>query len=110
MSGQDLMQELQDKIHLLDSALQQLGNRGRTAAQAEQDYRVERAKHTLILRDKGIPATLIQDLCRGEPTIARLKFEWDVALVSYNAAQESINGYKLQIRVLESTIEREWKG
>ena len=107
--GQDLMLELQGKIHLLDSALQQFGNRGRAAAQAEHDYRVERAKHTLILRDKGVPATLIQDLCRGEPTIAKLKFEWDVALVSYNAAQEAINSYKLQIRVLESTIEREWR-
>lgn len=110
MSGQDLMLELQGKIHLLDSALQQFGNRGRTAAQAEHNYRVARASHTLILRDKGIPATLIQDLCRGEPIIAKLKFEWDVAVVSHEAAKEAINSYKLQIRVLEEAIEREWRG
>lgn len=108
--GQTLMMELQGKVSLLDKALQQLGNRGRAAAQAEQDYRVERAKHTLVLRDKGIPATLIQDLCRGEPTIAKLKFEWDVSAVSYDAAKEAINSYKLQIRVLEETIEREYRG
>lgn len=110
MSGQDLMLELQSKVHLLDSALHQFGARGRTAAQAEHDYRVARAKHTAKLRLDGVQATLIQDLCRGEPSIAKLKFEWDVAIVSYSAAQEAINSYKLQIRVLESTIEREWRG
>ena len=39
MSGVELMQELSAKVSLLDSALQQLGNRGRAYAKAEQDYR-----------------------------------------------------------------------
>ena len=40
MSGQDLYIELQGRVSMLDKALQQLGNRGRAWADAEQKYRV----------------------------------------------------------------------
>ena len=37
MSGQDLMSELSAKVSLVDSALRQLGARGRERAKAEHD-------------------------------------------------------------------------
>ena len=109
MSGQDLLNELQTKITLLDRALGEFGNRGRTHAQAEQDYRVALSKKILAERDKGTPVTIISDICRGDREMARLKFERDVAEVTYKAAAEAIQVYKIQIRVLENTIEREYR-
>ncbi len=109
MSGQDLMVELSGKIGLLDSALKQFGKRGRDNAGAEEKYRIALAQKILIERDKGTPATVISDICRGDKNIARLKFERDCAEVTYKAAQEAINIYKLQIRVLQDTIEREFR-
>lgn len=44
MSGQDLMNELAAKVGLLDTALRKLGERGRSHAQAERDYRVALAQ------------------------------------------------------------------
>ena len=96
MSGVELMQELSAKVSLLDSALQQLGNRGRAYAKAEQD--------------KGTPVTIISDICRGNAEIAGLKFNRDVAETSYKAALEACNVYKLQIKVLENQIDREYRG
>lgn len=70
MSGQDLMNELAAKVGLLDTALRKLGERGRSHAQAERDYRVALAQKILIERDKGTPVTIISDICRGSAEIA----------------------------------------
>jgi hypothetical protein len=108
MSGQDLFNELRAKQHLLETSLGELGKRGRESANAEQTYRVALAKKILEERDKGVPVTIISDICRGDREIARLKFERDVAEVSYSAAMEAINIYKLAIRTLDEQIGREW--
>ena len=107
-SGQDLINELNEKIALLNSAVKAFGNRGRSYAKAEHDYKVALAQKILIERDKGIPVTIISDICRGDKDIARLRFERDVAEVTYKAAMEAINSYKLQIKILENQIQREW--
>ena len=110
MSGQDLYLELQGKVQMLDKALQQLGNRGRNYADAEQKYRVALAEKILIERDKGTPVTIISDICRGDKTIAKLKFDRDVSEVVYKAAMEACNVYKLQLKVIENQLEREYRG
>ena len=110
MSGQDLMLELSTKVAIIDKALQEFGNRGRAHAKAEQEYRQAVAKKILVEREKGTPVTIMSDICRGDKEVARLKFERDVAEVTYKAASEAIQVYKIQIRVLENTIEREYRG
>lgn len=107
-SGQDLYLELQGKVALLDKALRQLRKRGEAYAKAEQTYKVELAKEILVQRDKGVPVTIISDICRGNAKIAKLRFDRDVAEVTYKAAMEAINAYKLQIRILENQITREY--
>ena len=47
-------------------------------------------------------------MCRGNPEIAKLRFERDVAEVVYKSAMEAINGYKLQIKILNDQLDREW--
>lgn len=108
MSGQDLYLEMQDRERLLDRALRELGSRGRGLAQSEMDYRIKLASKILEERDKGTPVTIIADVCRGTQEIAKLRFARDVAEVTYKAALEAIQSYKLQIRILENQIEREW--
>lgn len=105
----NLIQEIGAKSAMLDAAIKQLGIRGKAYAQAEHDYRVAMRKKVLEERSNGTPVTIISDLCRGDPDVARLRLNRDIALTVYESAQEAINGYKLQIRILDSQIEREWK-
>ena len=106
--SQDLFVELQHKISLLDVALGELGKRGRDQAQAEHDYRVALAKKMLVEREAGKPATILSDICRGASDIALLKFQRDCMEVSYKAAMEAINVYKIQIKSLEAQLDREY--
>ena len=107
--AEDLIQEIGAKSALLDAAIKQLGIRGKAYAKAEHDYRVSMRKKILDERAKGTPVTIISDLCRGDPEVAKLRLERDIAKTVYESAQEAINGYKLQIRILDSQVEREWK-
>lgn len=104
----DLVQEIGQKSRLLDTAIKELGKRGRAYAEAEKEYRIAMARKILEEREKGTPVTIISDLCRGNPEIAKLRFDRDCAEVVYKSAMEAINGYKLQIRILDAQVEREW--
>ena len=108
MNGQDLYMELNEKVHLLDVAVRELSQRGRVFAEAERDYKVALAQKILIERENKIPVTIIGDICRGNPEIADLRFKRDVAEALYKSALEAINAYKLQIRIIENQIDREW--
>lgn len=106
----NLYLDLQEKVKLLDAALHQLGKRGKTYAEAECQYRMELAKEMLEKREAGLPATILSDVCRGERKIARLRFDRDCAEALYKAALEAINCYKLEIKLLENQIDREYRG
>lgn len=105
----DLVNAISGKTSLLDTAITQLGKRGKAYAQAEMDYKIALSKKILEEREKGTPVTIISDVCRGNPAIAKLRFERDCAEVVYKSAQEAINSYKLQIRMLDSQVSREWE-
>lgn len=104
----DMVNELGAKTALLDTAIMHLGKRGNAYAEAERDYRCALAKQILIERDKGTPVTIIGDICKGDREISMLRFKRDCAEVAYKSALEAINSYKLQIRILDAQIEREW--
>lgn len=108
MTGQDLMQKMGDLTKLLDSSVAAFSRRGRDYAQAEHDYKIAMAEKELMLRSEGYPATLIPDLTRGDRSVAKLRLDRDIKEVTYKAAGEAIQSYKLQLRLLDAQIEREW--
>lgn len=108
MSGADLYIELDTKVKMLDSALSEFRKRGEAHAAARRDYQVALSKEILIQRDKGVPVTIISDICKGDISIAELRLKKDIAESLYKSAGEAINSYKLQIRIIEGQIDREW--
>lgn len=81
---------------------------GTAYAQAEKDYKVLLRQECLKLRDEGMAVGMIDKTCYGIPSVAEARFRRDVAEAVYKANQEAINSIKLQMRLLESQINREW--
>lgn len=104
----DLVNEIMDKSRMLDVAISELKRRGQKYAEAERDYRVALAKQMLTERDNGMPVTIISDICKGKTEIAALRFNRDCAEILYKSAMEAINSMKLQIRMMDSQLDREW--
>ena len=106
----DLYNEIQEKCKLLDNSIKMLRKTGSDYAKAYTEYRVALAKELVKLKDEGYAITLAGDISRGKPEIAHLKFEEISKEAIYKANMESINVLKLQIKVLENQIEREYGG
>ncbi len=105
----DIYEEMRKKINELNISIKKLRETGTDFAQAEKDYKIALRQEALKLRaEKGMPVTLIQQVVYGVPEVAEKRFNRDVKEAIYNANQEAINSIKLQIRILEGQINREW--
>lgn len=108
MSGQDLFNDLQKKQSYADQALKQLSTRGKEYAEAERAYKVTLAQTMLKLRDEGEKTTTLKDIAYGDRQVSDLRMQRDIAEAMYKSAQEALNLYKLQIRVLQGQLDKEW--
>ena len=106
----DLYNELLNKTKLLDNSIKMLRKTGSEYAKAYTDYRVALAKELLILKNDGYAITLAGDIARGKPEIAHLKFEEISKEAIYKANMESINALKLEIKIIQEQINKEYGG
>ena len=104
----DLYSELNDKRNQLDICIRKLRQSGTDYAQAERDYKIELRRVCLELRDTGMAIGMIDKVCYGVQSVADLRFKRDVAETIWKANLEAINSIKLQIRLIENQIGREW--
>lgn len=104
----ELYEELMVKIKQLEYAVKRLRTNGTALAEAERSYKVLLRQEVLKLRDEGHAVGVIEKICYGIPSVAEARFQRDVAEATYTANQEAINSLKLQIRIIESQLNREW--
>lgn len=105
----DLYNELQRLLNDLNISIRKLRETGSDFAEAERDYKITLRQEALKLRaEKGMPVTLIQQVVYGVPEVADKRYKRDVKEAIYQANQEAINSIKLQIRVIEGQLNREW--
>lgn len=104
----DLIMDIQAMIAKLNTSIKMLRQTGTEYAEAERDYKILLSQESLRLKDGGMAVTLIDKVVYGKRNVAEARFRRDVAETTYKANLESINAIKLQIRVLDNQIAREW--
>lgn len=104
----DLLEELADLRKKLNYSVSNLRVNGGKYAKAQCEYRIALAKKELELKSSGNPATLTYDLARGDERVALLKQEEINTEVIYRANLEAINSLKLQIKLVENQLAREY--
>lgn len=104
----DLVLELQDKLEKLNISIQELRKSGTSLAEAERDYKILLRQECLKLRDEGMAIGMIDKTCYGIPSVAEARFRRDVAEAKYKANMEAINTFKLEIRILQNQIDKEY--
>ena len=104
----DLYNEIQQKIRELEISIRSLRKTGQKYAEAERDYKILLRQEVLKMRDEGQAIGVITLTCYGIPSVAEARFKRDIAEAIYKANLEAISTIKLQIRVLENQINREF--
>lgn len=104
----ELYDEIQMKQKALDRSILELRKTGTEFGSKEKAYKILLRTECLKLRDEGMPIGMIDKVCYGIPSVAEARFQRDVAEAVYKANQEAINSIKLQIRILNDQLDREW--
>ena len=104
----DLYNELIQKTKQLELSIKSLRNSGTEYAEAEKKYKILLRQECLKLRDEGMAIGMIDKTCYGIPSVAEARFKRDVAQAVYKANLESINSLKLQMRLIENQVQREY--
>lgn len=104
----ELYEELESKSRQLDQAIKVLRKNGTALAEAEANYKTELTKEVLRLKDEGVAVTLINLIIYGQPSVSTLRLQRDIAKSTYDANAEVINILKLQMRIIEAQLNREW--
>ena len=104
----DLISEREIKQKQLDKGILDLRGNGTAYAEAEKGYKILLRQEVLKLRDEGVAIGVIDKICYGIPSVAEARYKRDVAEAIYKANQEAINSLKLQIRIIDNQVAREW--
>lgn len=104
----DLWDEIQTKTRQLDACIRELRKSGTAFAEAERSYKVKLREVCLRLRADGMAIGMIDKTCYGHPEVADLRFQRDIAETVWTANKEAILSIKLQLRLLDSQLGREW--
>ena len=105
---QDLMEEMKRMKDELHRSMKMLRQNGNALAQAENKYQCTKAQTVAMMKADGCPMTEISLSIKGQTDVAEAMLKRDLAKVMYESNQEHINVVKLELRVIESQIEREW--
>lgn len=106
----DLIGDLMRDRDLMKKASSELKTRGIELARAEAEYQTAKHLTVLDLKQDGLPATLINLIIKGDGRVCQTLYKRDCAQVEYESAKEALQVYKLDARLLEAQIEREWRG
>lgn len=104
----DYVNQIQELTKRLNTSVVKLRDYGRELAEAEKNYKITLRQEALKLRSDGMAVTLINQIVYGIPEVAQKRFNRDIAETMHQTAIENINSIKLQIRILESQVQREW--
>ena len=104
----DLFNDIQELIEKLNTAIKSLAKKGQELAEAERDYKITLRQEALKLRSDGMAVTLINQIVYGIPEVASKRFKRDIAETMYQTNLEYINTTKLQLRILENQLQREY--
>jgi hypothetical protein len=104
----DTYTEIQNKVVILNSKIDELAKAGEIKSRAEANYRVALASFLAKEIAEGKKVTVLGDLARGQKDIALLRKNRDKYNILYDTTLESIFAIKTQIRINETMLKLEW--
>lgn len=108
MDEQDLWASIVADKKVLRSMVDELSQAWTDQAETEDAYRRIKAIAKTEERAKGMPVSMLDDAIFLREEVREAKKARDIALGVVDACHEGINSLKLQIRVTDDQLQREW--
>ena len=104
MTPAEIMRVLQDKNRLLTQKNDEYIILADKRAAAKRDYNVEYARQLLVLKSEGTPITIAKEVCKGNRTVADLKFQYEIAAAIEKACLESMKDIREAVGAARSIL------
>ena len=104
----DLYVEERQLRSKLDALIDEYRRCGMEHAKRDREYYALKAAKTLELKEQGMPATVITQIIKGVEPVAVAREKMLVSETMARAALEAILSTKLQIKLVESQLQREY--
>ncbi len=106
--GLDLMERRRKCVKNMYTAINKEFETGKQWAEKQKAYRIALARKTAELRDSGCTTAALSAMSKGDPDIATLEYEMEVAAAEREQYCERVNAYKADANLTEAQIQREW--
>lgn len=104
LTPNQIMTGMAEKNRQLSMKNTELGELSEKKAAAERDYNIAFAKEIMNLKLEDEKVTLIQNLAKGDKTVAELKYKADIADGVYRACTEKIRDIRTSIDTYRSIL------
>ena len=104
MQVPQIISGMQEKNRQLSMKVDELEELAEKKAQAERAYKVAYARRVMEMRADGIAVTIVQKMADGDPGIAELKYQYDVADAVFNGCRERIKTLNTAIDTYRSLL------
>lgn len=104
----DLIIQVKQKLDELNASINRLKSTGTAFAAAERDYKIILRTEMLKLKEEKMAVGMMDKVVYGIPEVAEARFKRDIAQVVYDTNRDHINSVKLQLKILNDQISREW--
>ena len=108
----NLFNEREELSKSLSNSYSSLWKKGQEYAKADYHYKIAQKKEVFLLHEVDKVAwTACLSLSHGDETrnnVAKLRLNRDLAKMEHEAMQEKIQGIKLQLRLIEAQLQRDW--
>lgn len=105
---QQVYNDLARDRDLMQRASRELKERGLEKARTAAEYYSAKNRRVLELKAEGHSATMIALIIKGDEEVCERLLAKECAEVLYDSAKEALQCYKLDARLLEAQISREW--
>lgn len=104
LTPNQIMTGMAEKNRQLSMKNTELGELSEKKAAAERDYNIAFAKEIMNLKLEDEKVTLIQNLAKGDKTVAELKYKADIADGVYRACTDKIRDIRTSIDTYRSIL------
>ena len=108
----NLFNEREELSKSLSNSYSHLWEKGREYAKADHHYKIAYKKEVFLLHEiDKVAWTACPSLAHGDESrnnVAKLRLSRDLAKIEYEVMQEKIQGLKLQLRLIEAQLQRDW--
>lgn len=104
----DLYLKLQKLIEQLNASVKAIRLTSQEYADADMNYKIALRQELLKLEAEGRPVTNLLYIARGSEKVAKAKYQQISKEAIYKANLESIQSLKLQIKIIQAQIDKEY--